>query len=145
MSHSLSDGRSHAFSDQQSRAEAADAARELKRDVDRCLTGSTGTSKCDGFKAKRGERGEAADHTDEYELSPIHRHGQSSRRNSAREQTEETATEDINDDGRKRKAEKRPVLVYESIDTVTRHSAEGPSKSNRYPYEHADLRGDRTI
>ena len=53
--------------------------------------------------------------------------------------------EDIDDDGRQRETKKRPVLMYESIDAVTRHRAEGPSKSNRYPDEHADLRSDRTI
>jgi hypothetical protein len=55
------------------------------------------------------------------------------------------ATKDIDDDGRQWEAQKRPVLMYESIDAVTRHSAEGASKSNRYPDEHADLRSDRTI
>jgi hypothetical protein len=52
--------------------------------------------------------------------------GKSSRRNSAGEQTEETATEDIDDDSRKREAKKRPVLMCESIDALTRYSAESP-------------------
>jgi hypothetical protein len=37
------------------------------------------------------------------------------------------------------------VLMYESIDAVAPHRAEGPSKCNRYPDEHADLRSNRTI
>ena len=71
--------------------------------------------------------------------------GQPSRRISAGEQTEKRATQDIDDNGRQRETKNWPVLMHEPIDAVTRHSAEGPSKSNRYPDEHADLRSDRTI